>query len=90
MLARKLNPFNKKKIGPTILTNITQSMYMASNHLQDRVYADSNIDLFIVPPISEADSMTLDASVQLYGLGSSKILVEQLKTFVVSFLPHAT
>ncbi|MEZ4887078.1 MAG: patatin-like phospholipase family protein [Chitinophagales bacterium] len=69
LLARKLNPFNKKKIGPTILTNITQSMYMASNHLQDRVYADSNIDLFIVPPISEADSMTLDASVQLYEEG---------------------
>lgn len=70
LLFKKLNPFYKKKIVPNIGTCIIQSMYMASNHLQAQVYANSKIDLFIEPPIENVDSDSgSDFGMELYKYG---------------------
>ncbi len=69
LLWKKLNPFYKKKIIPNIGTCIIQSMYMASNHLQAQVYANSKIDLFIEPPIQEFTSLNFQSGMELYEFG---------------------
>ena len=70
LLLKKLNPFYKKKIVPNIGTCIIQSMYMASNHLQAQVYANSKIDLFIEPPIVDVSSNSDSQSgMELYEYG---------------------
>ena len=70
LLWKKLNPFYKKNIVPNIGTCIIQSMYMASNHLQAQVYANSKIDLFIEPPIENVDSDSgSDSGMELYEYG---------------------
>lgn len=69
LLLKRLNPFHKKRITPNIGTNIIQSMYMASNHLQDKVYSESRIDLFIEPPMGNFDSMNTDSAKEMYKIG---------------------
>ncbi len=69
LLLKKLNPFYKKKIAPNIGTTIIQSMYMASNHLQKKVYDESKIDLFIDLPLDEFTSLDVDSVKNLYQIG---------------------
>jgi lysophospholipid hydrolase len=69
ILLKKLNPFHREKISPSITTNIIQSMYIASDHLQYRIFADSTVDLFIHPPIDQFQSMDVDSGPELYEFG---------------------
>ncbi|EAZ80069.1 cyclic nucleotide-binding and patatin-like phospholipase domain-containing protein [Algoriphagus machipongonensis] len=69
ILLQKLNPFNREKITPSLATNILQSMYIASDHLQYRIFADAPVDLFIHPPIDEFQSMDVDSGVGLVEFG---------------------
>lgn len=69
LLLKRLNPFYKQKVVPTIGSSIMQSMYMASDHLLKQVYAESKIDLFIEPNIDEFASMDREAIKQLYDFG---------------------
>ncbi|MGD1848958.1 MAG: cyclic nucleotide-binding and patatin-like phospholipase domain-containing protein [Salibacteraceae bacterium] len=69
ILLKRLNPFHKKKILPSLTTNIVQSIFIASDHLQYRIFADSKVDLFIHPPIDSFNSMDTDATIKLYEFG---------------------
>lgn len=69
ILLKKLNPFYHKKITPNITTNIIQSMLIASDHLQDRIYSDSSVDLFIHPPIGKIPAMDVQSTTKLYHFG---------------------
>ncbi|WP_296704900.1 cyclic nucleotide-binding and patatin-like phospholipase domain-containing protein [Algoriphagus sp.] len=69
ILLQKLNPFNREKISPSLATNILQTMYIASDHLQYRIFADAPVDLFIHPPIDEFQSMDVDSGVGLVEFG---------------------
>ncbi|MCB0588888.1 MAG: cyclic nucleotide-binding domain-containing protein [Phaeodactylibacter sp.] len=69
ILLKKLNPLYRKKIKPSITANIIQSMLIASDHLQDRIYNDSSVDLFIHPPIGAIPSMDIQSLSKLYRFG---------------------
>ena len=69
LLLKKLNPFYRKEIAPSIGSNILQSMYIASDHLHYRIFADSPVDLFIQPPIDEFPSMDVHSGIELYQFG---------------------
>ncbi|MFK7908137.1 MAG: cyclic nucleotide-binding and patatin-like phospholipase domain-containing protein [Chitinophagales bacterium] len=69
ILLKKINPFFKKQIVPNIGTTIIQSMYMASNHLQKKVYDESKIDLFIELPLDEFTSLDVESVKNLYQIG---------------------
>gem|GEM_PF-3836150 len=69
LLFKRLNPFHRQKIVPTIGSTILQSMYMASDHLLKQVYAESKIDLFIEPNIDAFSSMDGSAFKKLFDYG---------------------
>ena len=69
ILLKKLNPLYRQKITPNITTNIVQSMLIASDHLQNRIYNDSSVDLFIHPPIGKIPAMDTESLSKLYRFG---------------------
>ncbi len=69
ILWKKINPFYRKKITPTIGSSIIQSMLLASDHLLRGIFSQSEIDLFIEPDFSGFNAQDNSQVQKMFELG---------------------
>ena len=69
ILKKKLNPFFRQKISPSLGANVVQSMMFASEHLLREIYSDSKIDVLIEPDLSAYSSQDRSAIKTFYEIG---------------------